>query len=66
MQLISAFNHFDKDGDGYITNSNLAQFLRLNGNDDVPSDFIDYIISEVDLDKDGKIDPEEFIAMTVK
>ena len=37
--------------------------LSQNGNDDVTDEVIEYIISEIDTDNNGKIGIEEFLTM---
>ncbi|KAK4789007.1 hypothetical protein SAY86_020326 [Trapa natans] len=62
--LYTAFQYFDKDNSGYITNEELEQALRefgmLEGRD------IKEILSEVDSDNDGRINYDEFVAMMRK
>ncbi|OWM69134.1 hypothetical protein CDL15_Pgr025321 [Punica granatum] len=62
--LYTAFQYFDKDNSGYITNEELEQALRefgmLEGRD------IKEILSEVDADNDGRINYDEFVAMMRK
>ncbi|XP_068668702.1 calcium-dependent protein kinase 2-like [Aristolochia californica] len=59
--LYSAFQHFDKDGSGFITRDELELAMKEYGMGD--EDTIKEIISEVDTDNDGKINYEEFCAM---
>ncbi|KAK1588025.1 hypothetical protein Q3G72_019222 [Acer saccharum] len=62
--LYTAFQHFDKDKSGYITNEELEQALRDYGMHDGMD--IKEILLEVDSDNDGKINYEEFVAMMKK
>ncbi|KAH7560773.1 hypothetical protein JRO89_XS10G0097800 [Xanthoceras sorbifolium] len=62
--LYTAFQHFDKDNSGYITNEELEQALRDYGMHDGMD--IKEILSDVDSDNDGKINYEEFVAMMKK
>lgn len=56
--LLKAFQHFDIDGSGYITRDELVQGLQgMNSGD------LTQILEEVDKDKDGRIDYEEFAMM---
>lgn len=56
--LLKAFQHFDTDGSGYITRDELVQGLQgMNSGD------LTQILDEVDKDKDGRIDYEEFAMM---
>ncbi|CAI6008251.1 unnamed protein product [Closterium sp. NIES-65] len=59
-----AFQHFDRDGSGFITVSELRDALA---NEDMlePGE-LEQIIEEVDTDKSGTIDYEEFAAMMRK
>ncbi|CAN0852324.1 Calcium-dependent protein kinase 21 [Linum grandiflorum] len=59
--LYTAFQHFDKDGSGYITRDELESAMLEYGIGDEGS--IKQIITEVDTDNDGKINYDEFCAM---
>jgi len=57
-----AFAIFDKDGDGTISTSELAQAMKSLGQN--PSDAeIQDMINEVDVDQSGTVDFEEFLKM---
>lgn len=58
-RIAEAFDRLDSDDTGFITVSNLTDFLG----DDVPKKFIDSIIEEVDVSKDHKIDYDEFLGL---
>ncbi|XP_041375662.1 calmodulin-beta-like isoform X2 [Gigantopelta aegis] len=60
-ELRQAFRVFDKTGCGYITSSDLRAVLQCMG-EDLSEDEIDEMINEVDIDGDGRIDFDEFIA----
>ncbi|KAG0476690.1 hypothetical protein HPP92_013062 [Vanilla planifolia] len=61
QHLPKAFNYFDKNGSGYIEIDELRAAL---GDDIGPNDqMIREIISDVDMDKDGKISYKEFETM---
>ncbi|GLU18906.1 hypothetical protein SLE2022_351830 [Rubroshorea leprosula] len=62
--LYTAFQHFDKDNSGYITNEELEQALREYGLLDGKE--LKEILSEVDSDNDGRINYDEFVAMMRK
>ncbi|CAD6260001.1 unnamed protein product [Miscanthus lutarioriparius] len=62
--LIRAFQHFDKDDSGYITRDELQQAMAEYGVSDEAS--IKEVLDEVDKDKDGRIDYEEFVEMMRK
>lgn len=57
--VMKAFQYFDKDGSGYITEDELKQVLGEAGSG---VDF-EAILSEVDRDSDHRIDYQEFCAM---
>ncbi|XP_039005338.1 calcium-dependent protein kinase 3-like [Hibiscus syriacus] len=63
-RLYTAFQHFDKDNSGYITMEELEQALRKYNMKDEKT--LREIIAEVDTDKDGRINYDEFIAMMRK
>ena len=52
---------FDKDGSGYIGADELKEVLMFN--EDIDQNFVNKMINEVDINKDGKISFEEFTAM---
>ncbi|KAA3488974.1 calcium-dependent protein kinase 29-like isoform X1 [Gossypium australe] len=56
-----AFNFFDKDSNGFITRDELRQAMNQYGMGDEAT--IDEVIEDVDTDKDGRINYEEFVAM---
>ncbi|XP_064610593.1 neo-calmodulin-like [Liolophura sinensis] len=60
-ELRQAFKVFDKSGCGYICASDLRAVLQCMG-EDLTEEEIDEMIAEVDIDGDGRIDFEEFIA----
>ncbi|EXB81510.1 Calcium-dependent protein kinase 29 [Morus notabilis] len=62
--LFKAFQYFDKDGSGFITREELRQAMTQHGMGDEAT--IDEIINDVDTDKDGRINYEEFVAMMRK
>ncbi|KAL3506689.1 hypothetical protein ACH5RR_032071 [Cinchona calisaya] len=62
-QLLQAFNQFDKNGNGYIEFEELRESLldeHVGPNND---QFVQDIIFDADLDKDGRISYPEFKAM---
>ncbi|WOK99363.1 calcium-dependent protein kinase 1-like [Canna indica] len=59
--LYKAFEYFDKDKSGYITIEELEQALKKYNMGDEKT--IKEIIAEVDTDKDGRINYEEFVTM---
>ncbi|XP_022151392.1 calcium-dependent protein kinase 26-like [Momordica charantia] len=58
--LFAAFQYFDKDGSGYITQDELQQACEDFGIENV---HLEDMIREVDQDNDGRIDYNEFVAM---
>ncbi|CAI9268215.1 unnamed protein product [Lactuca saligna] len=58
--LYGAFSYFDKDGSGYITLNEIQQSCKELGIDDAQ---VEEIIQEADLNNDGHIDYNEFVAM---
>ncbi|KAB2055269.1 hypothetical protein ES319_A11G025100v1 [Gossypium barbadense] len=63
-RLYTAFQHFDKDNSGYITMEELKQALQKYNTRDEKT--INEILAEVDTDKDGRINYDEFVAMMRK
>ncbi len=61
MELRQAFRVFDKAGNGYITSSDLRSVLQCLG-EQLTEDEIEDMINEVDIDGDGRIDYDEFVA----
>jgi calcium-dependent protein kinase len=59
-QLWAAFRTFDKDNSGEITPAELKEVLQKTDKE------IQDLINEVDTNRDGKIDFEEFTAMMTK
>ncbi|GFP97738.1 calcium-dependent protein kinase 29 [Phtheirospermum japonicum] len=62
--LHKAFCHFDKDNSGHITRDELRQAMTQYGMGDEAT--IDEVLDDVDTDKDGKINYDEFVAMMRK
>ncbi|XP_053402128.1 calmodulin-A-like isoform X1 [Mercenaria mercenaria] len=60
-ELRQAFTVFDKTGCGYICASDIRAILQCLG-EDLTEEEIDEMIAEVDIDGDGRIDYDEFIA----
>ncbi|CAN7010450.1 unnamed protein product [Brassica rapa subsp. trilocularis] len=61
--LFAAFSYFDKDDSGFITHDELQQACEEFGVEDAR---IEEMIRDVDQDKDGRIDYNEFVAMMQK
>ncbi|CAN0847951.1 Calcium-dependent protein kinase 29 [Linum grandiflorum] len=62
--LFQAFQYFDKDNSGFITRDELRHAMSQYGMGDEAT--IDEVIDDVDTDKDGRINYEEFVAMMRK
>ncbi|KAG6492196.1 calcium-dependent protein kinase 1-like [Zingiber officinale] len=62
--LYKAFEYFDEDKSGYITVEELEQALKKYNMGDEKT--IKEIIAEVDTDKDGRINYDEFVTMMRK
>ncbi|GER40860.1 calcium-dependent protein kinase [Striga asiatica] len=62
--LYKAFQYFDKDNSGHITRDELRQAMTQYGMGDEAT--IDEVLDDVDTDKDGKINYDEFVAMMKK
>ncbi|CAL4992118.1 unnamed protein product [Urochloa decumbens] len=61
--LLRAFQYFDKDNNGYITRDELEQAMARYR---IGEASIIQVLAEVDKDKDGRIDSEEFVEMIRK
>ncbi|KAK6256916.1 hypothetical protein QUC31_000375 [Theobroma cacao] len=59
--IYKAFQFFDKDNSGFITRDELRHAMTEYGMGDEAT--IDEVIEDVDIDKDGRINYEEFVAM---
>lgn len=66
---IVAFNVYDIDGDGMISNGDLFRVLKMmvgNNLTDVQlQQIVDKTFLDADKDKDGKISFEEFVAVDI-
>ncbi|KAL0438374.1 UNVERIFIED_CONTAM: Calcium-dependent protein kinase [Sesamum latifolium] len=62
--LYKAFQYFDKDNSGFITRDELRHAMQEYGMGDEAT--IDEVLDDVDTDKDGRINYEEFAAMMKK
>mmetsp|Transcript_12187 Transcript_12187/g.17749 ORF Transcript_12187/g.17749 Transcript_12187/m.17749 type:complete len:481 (+) Transcript_12187:1-1443(+) len=60
--LWNAFTHFDVDGTGYITEENVVAALKKTGKQ-LPLEEVQRMIQEVDQEKNGKLNFEEFKTM---
>nr|XP_023875738.1 calcium-dependent protein kinase 29-like [Quercus suber]POE81996.1 calcium-dependent protein kinase 29 [Quercus suber] len=62
--LYKAFKYFDQDDSGFITREELRKAMTQYGMGDEAT--IDEVIEDVDTDKDGRINYDEFVAMMRK
>ncbi|KAD0637535.1 hypothetical protein R6Q59_012364 [Mikania micrantha] len=62
--LYKAFQHFDKDDSGFITRDELKHSMTQYGMGN--EETINEVLDDVDTDKDGRINFEEFVAMMRK
>ena len=61
-ELIEAFKMFDRDGTGEISAADVKQVMATLG-EDISQEEVDEMVKEVDGDKDGKINYDEFVQM---
>ena len=56
------FSVFDKDGNGYISSAELRHVMTNLG-EKLTDEEVDEMIREADIDGDGQVNYEEFVAM---
>ena len=61
-ELREAFNVFDKDGNGFISASELRHVM-VNLGERLTDEEVDEMVREADIDGDGQINYEEFVKM---
>jgi len=61
-ELLAAFKVFDKDGNGYITREELRRAMDMIG-EELSDKALDDLLTSADVNKDGKIDYNEFAKM---
>ena len=61
-EIKEAFRVFDKDGNGYISASELRHVMTNLG-EKLTDEEVDEMIREADIDGDGQINYEEFVKM---
>ncbi|XP_071160671.1 calmodulin-like isoform X2 [Mytilus edulis] len=61
-EVRDAFRLFDKNGDGYVTASELKTILSNNG-EKISDEELDAMVKDADVDGDGKINYQEFVSM---
>ncbi|KFM77473.1 Calcium-binding protein E63-1, partial [Stegodyphus mimosarum] len=62
--LMAAFSVFDKDRNGYITRDELRTAMEMIG-EPMSEEQLDLMLRATDIDKDGKINYEEFVRMMI-
>ncbi|XP_055325212.1 calcium-binding protein E63-1 isoform X4 [Sitodiplosis mosellana] len=62
QDLIAAFRVFDRDGNGYITRDELQIAMEMM-QENVTETQVNEMLQLADLDKDGKINYEEFVRL---
>ena len=65
MEIREAFKIFDRDGNGYIDAKELKHVVTRMGHV-LTSAEADEFMKEADLDGDGKLDYNEFVAMMMQ
>merc|ERR1711992_416621 len=65
VEIREAFKIFDRDGNGYIDSKELKQVVTRMGHV-LTSAEADEFMKEADLDGDGKLDYNEFVAMMMQ
>ena len=61
-ELAEAFKVFDREGNGYITSQELKHVM-LKVADELTEEKVDAMIKQADVNGDGQIEYEEFIAL---
>ena len=61
-----AFQQFDKNGDGFITEKEFKSVVRKRNRGTVPEAQVDAMMNLADVNGDGKIDYDEFILAMIK
>ncbi|XP_076309717.1 centrin-3-like isoform X2 [Tachypleus tridentatus] len=62
QEMLKAFHLFDEDGTGKISFSNLKRVVHELG-EDISKEELHAMIDEFDVDEDGEISEEEFLAI---
>ena len=60
------FQIYDLDGSGYITKDELLQVIHLRTGDHISDQEGQHLFEDIDLNKDGKINYEEFVFFMTK
>jgi len=62
QHITDVFERYDMDGDGTIDRKELAVLMQRSNQEAWTDDRLDLLLSQVDTNKDGRIDFEEFLA----
>lgn len=65
QSLIDAFHVFDQNNDGFIDKQEFKTIVTQLG-ESLSDDEFDDLMADVDADKDGRINFEEFVSMLIK
>lgn len=60
-QVAEVFSLFDRNGDGFVSESNMVEILEMLGHGDEASEHARLLVAECDVDGDGVISLDEFI-----
>ena len=66
LRIRKEFERFDKDNSGFITKQELLEVLKARGIQTVTLEQIDELLKEIDKDRSGEIDYEEFVLLMTK
>ena len=66
LRIRKEFERFDKDQSGFISKEELMQVLEGRGIKHVTIDQVNELLKEVDMDRSGEIDYEEFVILMTK
>ncbi|XP_060584022.1 uncharacterized protein LOC132740184 [Ruditapes philippinarum] len=65
-ELKEAFQCFDKENLGYISPETLKEIVKPMIGEELPADELQHMIELADLDGDGNIDIDEFVAFMMQ
>lgn len=65
-KMRDAFKTFDADGSGYLEREEFKRVLTQMGKDRLTEEQFEALMQDVDTDEDGRVNVEEFIAMSTK
>lgn len=61
-QIAEVFDRFDEDGDGMMDREELATLMRKANSEAWNDERLDILLSQLDTNKDGRVDFEEFLS----